>query len=554
MFAHIRKHQQWLFVFIIAAVIVSFVIFFTPTVGTGGGGGTSQGGNVVGTIDGQNVTQEEYQDAYGEVSLQVYLQMGRWPEQLGNQFGFDPQQQARSRLVMLRKLDAMGMQVGDEAVAKWKVNFFSDPETEAFRRELYDTVLENIKARGMTEEDLNRYAANQIGIGQLTSLVSLSGELIPPREIERVYRDRNLSATTMAILFSRTNHIAAAQDLTGLETYFTNNMAVYRVQEKRKIRYVKFAATNYLAEAETQLNQSTNLQAMVDAIYLEKGTNSFTENGVTLTEEKAKEQIRSEELNKKGLDVAVDRTKQFMQGFAKFGDLSSGALEQLATEMEIESKISSEFSRNQLPPGLGVPFTFTQQAYQLTEEEPIGSPLETTDAIFVLALEEIIPDHPPTLDEVRVRVTGDFRREKQLEAAREEAKQVRENLKTAMDGGQTFTKACEELGQTIVEIPPFSLTTRSLEDLKDRRITVSWLQNLAFAMNPENISDVSETSDGAGVLYLKSFVEADTETMTTEMADFSKELSQTRQNETVSAWMQEQREAIAGFGTENINN
>jgi hypothetical protein len=65
MFAHIRKHQQWLFIVIIAVVIVSFVVFFTPSVGTGGGGGGGTGSNAtIGTIDDQPVTQQEYYDAY----------------------------------------------------------------------------------------------------------------------------------------------------------------------------------------------------------------------------------------------------------------------------------------------------------------------------------------------------------------------------------------------------------------------------------------------------------------------------------------------------------
>ena len=412
MFAHIRKHQQWLFIVIIAVVIVSFVVFFTPSVGTGGGGGGGTGSNAtIGTIGDQPVTQQEYYDTYKGVALQFFSATGSWPDQMGAQYGFDRDRQTSQRLVLLRKVKEMGIVTSDKTVADWKVNFFADQDTGTFQQEYYDRFLEAIKPRGLTEADLDRYAENQVGIGQLTSLVSLSGELVTPSEAERVYKERNQQATTMALLFSRTNHMSAGQDLAGMEEYFTNNMAVYRVEEKRKIRYVKFAATNYLAEAETQLNTSTNLQAMIDEIYTTRGTNSFTENGEVLAEDKAKEQIRNEELTSRGLEIAEEATRKFMSGFAKFEAYSSGALEQLATEMDLQSQVTTEFSRNQLAPGLGVPFSFTQTAYQLTEEEPIASPLEASEAFFVMALEEIIPDHPPTLDEVRTRVTGDFRRE-----------------------------------------------------------------------------------------------------------------------------------------------
>ncbi len=545
MFAHIRKHQQWLFVVIIAVVIVSFVIFFTPSVGTGGGGGGGTGSDtIVGTIGDEPITQQDYYDAYKEVALQFFSMTGAWPDQMGAQYGFDPEQETPNRLLMIRKLKELGIVTSDDTVAAWKVNFFVDQETGTFQRELYDRFLEAIKPRGLTEADVDRYAAHQVGIGQLTSLVSLSGELVSPSEAERVYKERNQQAATMALLFSRTNHMSAGQDLVGMEEYFTNNMAVYRVEEKRKIRYVKFAATNYLAEAETQLNASTNLQSMIDQIYTTRGTNSFTENGEVLSEEKAKEQIRQEELENKGLEIAEEATKKFMGGFAKFEAYSSGALEQLATEMGYQSEVTTEFSRNQLAPGLGAPYSFTQTAYQLTEDEPIASPLETEDAFYVMALEEIIPDHPPTLDEVRARVMGDFRREKQLDAAREEAKSFHEKLTSSMEGGKSFEEACKELGQSPIEIPNFSLATRTLENFQDRRVTVSWLQDLAFAMKPGEVSDVSDTSDGAGILYLKEYVDVDASTMNEELPEFIEELRQTRRNETFSEWLQQQLASV----------
>lgn len=544
MFAHIRKHQQWLFIVIIAVVIVSFVVFFTPSVGSGNAGGRSGADAVVGTYKGQPITQTDYYEAYQEVSLQAFLTMGQWPEQISTQFGYDPSQEAVTRVMLVRKLDEMNIKVGPESIAKWKVNSFSDPATGAFRNEFYDNVLANIKARGISEDDLHRYAANSIGIGQLTSLISLSGEMVTPGESERLYKSRNLAASTAAVMFSRTNHMSAGQDLIGLEDYFTNNMAIYRVEEKRKIRYVKFAATNYLAEAETRLNQSTNIQEMIDAIYLDRGTNSFTLNGEVLSAEDAKKQIREEELEKAGLEVAVEETKKFMQGFANYEAFSSAVLEQLAVEGGQESKVTTEFSRNQLAPGLGVSFTFTQRAYELTEEEPIASPFEAPDAIYLFALEEIIPDHPPTLDEVRARVVGNFRRDEQLQAARDEATQFQESLQAAMAEGKTFSEACSELGQTVVEIPNVSLASTTLEGLTDGRITVGWVQDMAFSMEPGEVSEVSNTTEGAGILYLKDFVEADETKMSEELEEFTDQLRRTRRSESIGEWIKQEMASI----------
>ncbi len=535
MFAHIRKRQEWVLWVVIVVVVISFVVFFTPSVGSNAAGGSASN-PVVATFDGEAITQQDYIAVYNEVSLQAFLSMGRWPEQIG----YNIEQEIPNRLMMIQELNDLGIVVGPEAVAKYKANAFSDPETGAFQPELYDNVLLALKARRLSEDDLNGYIRHQIGIGQLTSLVSLSGQLVTPAAAERTYKQRNLSASTTALLFSRTNHMSAGQDLIGLEDYFTNNMALYRVEEKRRVRVVKFAATNYLAEAETRLNQSTNLSAMIDAIYIDRGTNSFTENGEILSAKAAKEQIKEEELEKSGLEIAVEKTKAFMRGFEQFEALSSAALEQLAAEQGVESTLTDGFTRNQLAPGLGAPYSLTQQTFELSEEAPIAPPIESQDALYLIALEEIIPDHPPTLDEVRPRVTSDFRRDKQLDAARAEADSVHEAIKAAMQEGKGFEEACSELGQTPVSIPNFSLATRTLDGLTDRRVTVSWLQDLAFAMDPGTLSDVSQTSEGAGILFLKSFEAADATKMAEELGDFTDQLKQTGRSQTISAWINEE--------------
>ena len=172
----------------------------------------------------------------------------------------------------------------------------------------------------------------------------------------------------------------------------------------------------------------------------------------------------------------------------------------------------------------------------MSEEAPIAPPIESQDALYLIALEEIILDHPPTLDEVRPRVTSDFRRDKQLDAARAEA------TASTKPSRQPCRKArIEEACSSWTPVSPnFSLATRTLDGLTDRRVTVSWLQDLAFAMDPGTLSDVSQTSEGAGILFLKSFEAADATKMAEELGDFTDQLKQTGRSQTISAWVNEE--------------
>ena len=198
----------------------------------------------------------------------------------------------------------------------------------------------------------------------------------------------------MALLFSNQPHECGPGSHRSGRLFYEQH-GTLPCRRKRRVRVVKFAATNYLAEAETRLNQSTNLSAMIDAIYIDRGTNSFTENGEILSAEAAKEQIKEEELEKSGLEIAAEKTKAFA---VRLRTVRSRLRQPWNNwQQGVESTLTDGFTRNQLAPGLGAPYSLTQQTFELSEEAPIAPPIESQDALYLIALEEIIPDHPPTL-------------------------------------------------------------------------------------------------------------------------------------------------------------
>jgi len=547
MFAHIRKHQQWLFILIIAVVVVSFVIFFTPTVQYDNLG-NSTGSDVVGSIDGRPVAQKEFVDAYKEVMLRFLLMTGQWPDQLDPSiYGFNLEEEAPNRLLLLDKASQYGIQVSDKAVAKWIVSTFKDPETNEFRRELYDGMMTNgLAQRRMDEQDFQRFAKNQIAVSQLTSVVGLTGELVSPREAEILLKENSLQANVQAVFFSSTNFANLSQDLEGLETFYTNRMALYRNPAKRTINYVKFAATNYLAEAETQLSARTNITEMTKLIYNEKGTNSFTENGVVLSEEAALEKIKTDELKKVGVTVAKEKAMAFARELYDIEPMKAETLRTLAEEKGLTPLISQPFTENQLIPNLGVQYQLTRQAFQLSEEEPFATPFISTDAVYIVSLNSIIPSAVPPLDEIRGRVTVDFYQEKSLEAARTAANDFHATLETQLAEGKSFDEICDEAGNTRVQMPLFARKTQSYSG--DRRANLSTLKNLAFSLSGGEISEVSTTQDGAMILYVNSFVEGMEDEQEKELPDFIENLRQTRRSEAFSEWLA-QGQATMNFAT-----
>src|SRR5688572_20296823 len=104
MFAHIRRHQKWLWIFISAAVIISFVWMFSPTQQMQGQAADVRGN--VGSIYGDPISLREYMDARREAELHYLFSNGSWPDndEYARQMRV-VERETRNRLFLTRKLD-----------------------------------------------------------------------------------------------------------------------------------------------------------------------------------------------------------------------------------------------------------------------------------------------------------------------------------------------------------------------------------------------------------------------------------------------------------------
>src|SRR6185503_9035575 len=78
MFGTIRRHQNWLWFIIIAIIILSFVVFFSPDVKFGRSGRVHTTGQH-GSINGQPITDKDFYPAYHEARINHFFRTGQWP-------------------------------------------------------------------------------------------------------------------------------------------------------------------------------------------------------------------------------------------------------------------------------------------------------------------------------------------------------------------------------------------------------------------------------------------------------------------------------------------
>ena len=155
----------------------------------------------------------------------------------------------------------------------------------------------------------------------------------------------------------------------------------------------------------------------------------------------------------------------------------------------LEPKESPLFKFNEPVADLGKTDAFENLAFQLRLNE-VGQPISVPKGQAIIQLVQIVPEHVPTLDEVRAQVEEDYRHEQSIQLAQDKARKLAELAKT-----EDFDKAAKSLGLTPKESNDFS------ENEYVEGVGSGSQLSAAFTLNPGQVSDV--TSAGTNQVLFK---------------------------------------------------
>jgi len=152
--------------------------------------------------------------------------------------------------------------------------------------------------------------------------------------------------------------------------------------------------------------------------------------------------------------------------------------EDIARKAGLEAKLSPLFKFNEPVADLGKTDAFENLAFQLRLNE-VGTPVTVPKGEAIIQLVQIVPEHVPTLDEVRAQVEEDYRHDQSIQLAQDKARKLADLAKT-----QDFDKAAKSLGLTPKESNDFS-QNEYVEGVGNGSQLSS-----AFTLNPGQVSDV----------------------------------------------------------------
>lgn len=528
---------MWLVV--ITLTIISFIYWGA---GKGSNVGSVGGRITLGSINGEPVTVEHFADAQREVALQYFFRNGRWPDKAGKQSGFDEERESYIRLLIIHKLEDLGIHANSEAVAKTasqllrSFNRGNPLPLEVFAKQV-------LAPARFTVQDFQRYIRHELGIQQLITVAGLSGELVMPEEVRALYARENEELSVQAVFFQTSNHLA---NVTGtpeaVSQFYTNQMLRYRLPERLQVSYVKFQSTNFLAEAVQEINQITNLAERLEALYEQRKTNLLS---TTTSPEEAKENILKEEQRKLALLKARKQANVFATELFDMSPVRAENLEVLAKAQGLTVEITQPFTQEDGPKELQVGEEFVNAAFKLTAVDPFaGEAILGFDEAYVIALKARLPSEDPPYETVRDRVTEDYRHVESLRAARKAGEEFHTALTNGLAAGKGFVAICTEARLQPVLPPPFSLSTRELPEV-EKLVNLQQFKQAAFTASLGKPTEFMPTREGGFIVLVQAKLPLDIGKMNAALPNFARAVRQARQNEAFNDWFR--REAERGL-------
>lgn len=527
MFGTIRKHQSWLWILIIGVTILGMIVWTNNT----GNGNNGRGPGDFGSIDNKAITTTEMRQAEKDVTLMYMLQTHphQWPDTSGG----NVERQAYQQVYILRKMAELNIHADPDAAARLANAIIT--HWEQGESITMDKLVDSVKSKGFTPEDLEHYLENEVAFKQLRSIVGLGGKVVTPDEIKSLYVQNYQDLSADAVFFSASNSLAMVTAPTPavLGEYYTNQQAMYREPDKLQLSYVYFNVTNFVPQAEQALG--TNLNHLVDLNLAKIGTN-FSQLGKTPEEARAKlrELIALQAAETNVAAIAGSFQNELVNKGTNFLENLAALAKAKGLEVKETKPFDKQFGPGEINFGANYPVA---SLFELNSEQPLlpGGPLSGVDGAYVLVFNKLIPSHIPPLSDIRTRVENDYKFQQALRIAQVNGRSFAQTVTNEMAHGKTFAQTADATRVKPVALPPFSRETPRMPEVENMA-DVSEFKNIAFGTPVGSVSRFIETPMGGFVVHVKQLLPVDEAKMAKQLPEFSNLVRERRENEAFNLW------------------
>lgn len=441
------KHYKWAFFFLLIVITTSFVFVL------GIGGGHRAVKVPVRKVFGVNVNSEQEMGRFSLLSsVSADLKFGERGLQ-GGQFQ-DYLLQRMALLGLAERLSIPGPSAKEMPKFVQGLARFQD-DKGTFDPKLYAAYQDQLRVNSrITEADVALVLEQDYRIEKAAEALTGPGFLIN-WEADRMIASMQTTFALDTAELSYTNFSPdIATDEEAIKKFFEQAGARYQEPEKREVRAIKFTAESRLKDVPAATEEQ--LKAYFEANKAKfappappPGADGKAQPAPEAKFEDARAAVlaavNNEAASKLAGKAADDFTYALFESQAKPG---SAELETFLTTRGVKAETLPAFASGQAPAGTNWSAQVTAQAFSLNADRTVSDPLPVGSDYVVLIYANTIPSRQPALDEVRARVTADYKEQERRRLFTEKGSTLRAQLDEKLKAGTAFATAANELGLT----------------------------------------------------------------------------------------------------------
>ena len=493
---HLIRHGRWIFIILLAVVIVAFVF----TIGNTPGITTDKSNYKEQVLFGIDVNNPNtINKIAGDVGLSLLLQTGtesRNERQIQNAIS--------DRIVQLYLIDQLKLpKPTTSQLSKYleTLPYFQN-ESGAFDTQKYNTFLEQLAFNpSASEAKFLSVLAEDFQIDQLNQAIEGAG-YATDAQVKLSLDSRNTEYDLFNIKINYDDYdpeIEVTEAI--LKDYYRQQKASYETEETVDASYVLFKFNpNIIAkfnDEQIEAYYAENKES-VDATYRTTLDADSEVNTEDIALDAVQEIINAallEELQAKAAENAANNFTYVLYDQAvTYGSEVFEATKKKYVVNEIEIGAYSKSQINQK----GLSRELLMSAFNLDSDKYYSDPVETTEGFAVLFYKGQTPSSIPPFYSVADQLTNDYREAEKRKRFNEYGKEIKSEIEAIIESGDDFESSIANLADVTVEAyPNFSYNNRP-ENVNPYELQA------VFRLNEGDVSDMINYGGTAIITYLRS--------------------------------------------------
>lgn len=437
-----QQHFKWLFLILLAVVIVSFVFITNASSGLGGHGQPKIPDR---PFFGLNLSKvEDSRPLIQDAQLSLFLQRSaNQPEPSPSEV----EQYALQRHLALHLADELGLAApspdSPEVAAHIQtLGHFTDPAGK-FDPKAYSAFIDSLKINPrLTEGDIARVILDDIRAQAYQKLLSGPGYVLASDLAEQLGRRDTKWTLALATIDGAAFAPGIEISDTALQTWFDSNARRYEVGARVSVAAVRVPASRYTASlnfTEAELRAAYDANPSKYPVAAPLAADASADLKFASVRAAVEAGLKQESATKSALSAIDDLAVQLLEKRIAPDKLAAFLATQNLTIEEL-----GPVSSDSIPASLGGTAASSQilsETVRLAADRPYSNPVQTPDGAALLVWRETIPAHVPTLAEVRDRAAADYRDAEKRRLFNEAGRKLRATVAAALVAGQEFSPA-----------------------------------------------------------------------------------------------------------------